>query len=130
MTYPTFNPLRDVVSGVIMAATSVPQLIAYAETAGFKGYRGLSTAGPPLAVFGVITGSPFMSAGVTAISALMTKSDLDGDAYVNENGEAAYVELVAAYSFCVGVASLLLALVGFGRIAKSMPKTQDSSPWF
>jgi hypothetical protein len=30
-----------------MAATSVPQLIAYAETTGFSGYRGLTTAGPP-----------------------------------------------------------------------------------
>jgi hypothetical protein len=41
------SPLRDVVSGVIMAATSVPQLIAYAETTGYAGYRGLTTAGPP-----------------------------------------------------------------------------------
>jgi hypothetical protein len=39
--------VRDVVSGAIMAATSVPQLIAYAETTGFSGYRGLTTAGPP-----------------------------------------------------------------------------------
>jgi hypothetical protein len=31
-----------------MAATSVPQLIAYAETTGYAGYRGLATAGPPL----------------------------------------------------------------------------------
>jgi hypothetical protein len=30
-----------------MAATSVPQLIAYSETVGYAGYRGLSTAGPP-----------------------------------------------------------------------------------
>jgi hypothetical protein len=39
--------VRDLVSGAIMAATSVPQLIAYAETTGFSGYRGLTTAGPP-----------------------------------------------------------------------------------
>jgi hypothetical protein len=39
--------VRDIVSGAIMAATSVPQLIAYAETTGFSGYRGLTTAGPP-----------------------------------------------------------------------------------
>ena len=38
---------RDVLSGAIMAATSVPQLIAYAETTGYAGYRGLTTAGPP-----------------------------------------------------------------------------------
>jgi hypothetical protein len=39
-----------------MAATSVPQLIAYAETVGYAGYRGLSTAGAPLFVWGVATG--------------------------------------------------------------------------
>ena len=35
MGKPAFNPIRDVISGVIMAATSVPQLIAYAETVGY-----------------------------------------------------------------------------------------------
>jgi hypothetical protein len=52
----TFRPLRDIISGAIMAATSVPQLIAYAETVGYAGYRGLSTAGPPLLAWGVATG--------------------------------------------------------------------------
>lgn len=40
-----------------MAATSVPQLIAYAETVGYAGYRGLTTAGAPLFAWGVATGS-------------------------------------------------------------------------
>jgi hypothetical protein len=39
-----------------MAATSVPQLIAYAELVGYAGYRGLSTAGAPLLAWGVATG--------------------------------------------------------------------------
>jgi len=42
MGYPQFNPIRDLISGAIMAATSVPQLIAYAETVGYAGYRGTS----------------------------------------------------------------------------------------
>ena len=42
------SPIRDVISGAIMAATSVPQLIAYAEPVGYAGYRGLMTAGVPL----------------------------------------------------------------------------------
>ena len=45
---------RDVVSGTIMAATSVPQLIAYSETVGYASYRGLSTAGPPYVFFSYI----------------------------------------------------------------------------
>ena len=49
----SISPLRDFISGAIMAATSVPQLIAYAETAGYAGYKGLATAGPPLLVWGL-----------------------------------------------------------------------------
>jgi MFS superfamily sulfate permease-like transporter len=115
------SPLRDLFSGCIMAATSVPQLIAYAETVGYSGYRGLATAGPPLMAWGLVTGSPYMNAGVTSITALMTKSDLDGESFVQEHGEQAYVELVACYSLWVGLASILLAVVGFGKLAQAVP---------
>jgi hypothetical protein len=39
MPKPKFNPLRDLISGCIMAATSVPQLLSYAETSGYASYR-------------------------------------------------------------------------------------------
>lgn len=122
MPPPAFNPIRDAISGAIMAATSVPQLIAYAETVGYAGYRGLATAGPSLFAYGLTTGSPFMNSGVTSITALMAKTDLDGESYAAEQGEEAYVKLVAAYSLCVGLASILLALVGFGKVAQRVPK--------
>ena len=104
-----------------MAATSVPQLIAYSETVGLPGYRGLSTAGPPLAIYGLSTGHPYMNAGVTAITALMTKSDLQGDTYIQQHGEAAYVQLVAAYSLCIGLASIVLSVTPFGTVARNVP---------
>eukprot|EP00977_Amphora_coffeiformis_P020823 scaffold8573_cov164-Amphora_coffeaeformis.AAC.2 len=116
------SPIRDVLSGLIMAATSIPQLIAYAETVGYASYRGLSTAGPPLLAWGVVTGSPFMNAGVTSITAIMAKADLNGEAFVAAHGEQAYVELVAAYSFWIGMASAVLAVVGFGKVAQRVPK--------
>lgn len=117
-----FSPIRDLISGTIMAATSVPQLIAYAETVGYAGYKGLATAGPPLLAWGCVTGSPYMNAGVTSITALMAKSDLDGESYVQEYGEDKYITLVAAYSMYVGLASIFLALVGFGNLASLVPK--------
>ena len=104
-----------------MAATSVPQLIAYSETVGLPGYRGLSTAGPPLAIYGLSTGHPYMNAGVTAITALMTKSDLQGDSYLQQHGESAYVQLVAAYSLCIGLASMVLSVTPFGTVARNVP---------
>jgi len=63
-----------------------------------------------------------MNAGVTSLTALMAKSDLDGEAYVTQHGEDAYVELIAAYSLAVGIASILLALLGFGGLAALVPK--------
>ena len=126
MGRPDFNPIRDVISGIIMAATSVPQLVAYAETTGYASWRGLATAGPSLFSWGLSTGSPFMSCGVTSITALMAKTDLDGDAYVAEKGEAEYARLVASYSLYVGLASILLGLVGFGKLAQSVPKNVRS----
>ena len=105
-----------------MAATSIPQLIAYAETVGYAGYRGLATAGPPLFAWGLVTGSPYLNCGVTSVTALMSKSDLRGEEYVAEFGEQAYVELVAAYSLVVAIASIVLSLSGFGKLAKACPK--------
>mmetsp|Transcript_57334 Transcript_57334/g.68522 ORF Transcript_57334/g.68522 Transcript_57334/m.68522 type:complete len:468 (+) Transcript_57334:154-1557(+) len=119
---PKFSLLGDVLAGTIMAGTSIPQLIAYAETVGYAGYRGLSTAGPNLLVWGLTTGSPWINCGVTSITAVMAKADLDGEGYVAAHGEEAYVDLVAAYSICVGVASFLLAMGGFGSLVRRVPK--------
>lgn len=118
---PKFNPVRDVIAGTIMAATSVPQLVAYAQGVGYASYRGLATAGPSLMAWGLATGSPFMSCGVTSITALMAKADLDGESYVAEHGEEAYVHLVAAYSVWVGLCSAILGIVGFGKLAGMVP---------
>ena len=122
MAPPQFNPVRDIISGTIMAATSVPQLVAYAETVGVASWRGLATAGPSLFAWGLTTGSPFMSCGVTSITALMAKTDLGGESYAAEHGEPAYARLVAVYSLCVGIASIVLGLAGFGKLAQKVPK--------
>mmetsp|Transcript_22344 Transcript_22344/g.27390 ORF Transcript_22344/g.27390 Transcript_22344/m.27390 type:complete len:465 (-) Transcript_22344:1498-2892(-) len=117
-----FNPVRDIIAGTIMAATSVPQLVAYAQGVGYASYRGLATAGPSLMAWGLTTGSPFMSCGVTSITALMAKADLEGESYVAEYGEEEYVKLVAAYSLWVGACSALLGIIGFGKLAGMVPK--------
>ncbi|KAL3805754.1 hypothetical protein ACHAW5_001429 [Stephanodiscus triporus] len=124
MVAPKFDPIRDLISGMIMAATSVPQLIAYAETAGYAGHRGLSTAGMPLLAWGLVTGSPWTNAGVTSLTALMARNDLvpgeKYDEYVSTHGgEEGYVYLVSSYSLWVGLSSVLLALFGFGEYARN-----------
>lgn len=123
MGKPKFSLAADILVGVTMAATSIPQLIAYAETVGYAGYRGIATAGPSLLAWGFITGSPWINCGVTSVTAIMAKSDLDGDSYVSEFGESAYVKLVSAYSLYVGMASMMLALVGFGKFIELVPQS-------
>jgi hypothetical protein len=61
---------------------------------------------------------------VSRLSAIMAKSDLNSDAYVAEHGEAAYVELVAAYALYIGIASIVLLLL-VGKVAKSVPSQFD-----
>lgn len=113
--------MRDILAGIMMAGTSVPQLVAYAETVGYAGYRGLATAGPSLMAWAFSTGSPWMNCGVTSMTALMTKADLDGDSYTVEHGEVEYVYLVSAYSLCVGISSIFLACLSFGKLAEHVP---------
>jgi MFS superfamily sulfate permease-like transporter len=108
-----------------MAATSIPQLLAYAETVGYAGHRGLSTAGLPLFAWGCTTGHPYMNSGVTSITAMMARADLRGEDYLTHDNhtEEDYVYLVAMYSLLVGVASIVLATIGFGQmVATVVPK--------
>eukprot|EP00578_Thalassiosira_sp_NH16_P019210 CAMPEP_0181098014 /NCGR_PEP_ID=MMETSP1071-20121207/11886_1 /TAXON_ID=35127 /ORGANISM="Thalassiosira sp., Strain NH16" /LENGTH=460 /DNA_ID=CAMNT_0023180553 /DNA_START=52 /DNA_END=1434 /DNA_ORIENTATION=- len=121
MGVPKFNPVRDIIAGGILAATSVPQLIAYAETVGYAGYRGLTTGGAPLFAWGLATGSPWMNAGVTSLTAVMAKTDIGGEAYVAKYGESDYVELVAVYSIYVGITSAVMGLFGFAELTQKVP---------
>ena len=98
-------------------------ILTHVETVGYAGYRGLATAGPSLLAWGMATGSPWMNCGVTSLTALMAKADLNGEQYVAKYGEEQYVELVSAYSLYVGLASGFLAVLGFGRLAQKVPKT-------
>merc|ERR1719367_2454869 len=104
--------LSDVVAGITVAATSLPQYVAYAELAGLRGHRGIRSSGPPLLAFALVTGSPCLCMGVTSITALMTYADPGGAAYIDANGEEKWVDLVSAYAVLVGVASFLLAVSG------------------
>ena len=58
--------LNDVIAGVTLALTSIPQAVAYAEVSGVAGWRGLATMGFPCVAFAAATGSPWASIGVTS----------------------------------------------------------------
>lgn len=71
-------------------------------------------------------GSPWMNSGVTSLTAVMAKTDLGGEAYAAKYGEEEYVDLVSAYSLYIGVASIVMALLGFGKLAKKVPTAVKS----
>ena len=107
--------VRDLIAGVTLALTSIPQAVAYAELSGVAGWRGLATMGFPCMAYALVTGSPWASIGVTSITALMAKTAL---AEAHETlDEAAYVRVYAAYACAVAVASVALAAGGAGRVA-------------
>lgn len=62
-----------------------------------------------------------MNSGVTSLTAVMAKTDLGGEAYVAKYGENDYVDLVSAYSLYVGIASIVMALVGFAKLTQKVP---------
>ena len=62
-----------------------------------------------------------MNSGVTSLTAVMAKTDLGGEAYVAQYGEEEYVALVSAYSLYIGIASIAMALLGFGKLAQTVP---------
>mmetsp|Transcript_106916 Transcript_106916/g.238590 ORF Transcript_106916/g.238590 Transcript_106916/m.238590 type:complete len:466 (+) Transcript_106916:98-1495(+) len=111
----------DIIAGITVAATSLPQYIAYAELAGLAGYRGVRCSGPPLVIFALLTGSPCLSIGVTSITALMASADLRGAEYKDAQGEEAWMDLLGAYSMLVGIASLVLAVSGAAGLASYIP---------
>uniref|UniRef100_A0A6U4EDN8 SLC26A/SulP transporter domain-containing protein n=1 Tax=Phaeomonas parva TaxID=124430 RepID=A0A6U4EDN8_9STRA len=112
----------DVIAGVTMATVGVPQLVACSELSGLPGYRGLLSAGLPMLAFGLTTGHPWLCVGVTSVSALMTKENLDGEDYTEAHGVDAYVRLVSVFSLVTGALCILFAYGGLGEVAREMPK--------
>jgi len=116
----------DVVAGVTVAATSLPQYIAYAELAGLAGHRGLTSSGPPIMAFAFLTASPSLCIGVTSITALMAHAALNGGEYKETHGEEKWMDLLGTFSVLVGVISMVLALSGASKLARHIPKAVKS----
>lgn len=116
----------DLVAGTVVAATSLPQYIAYAELAGLAGYRGVQSSGPPLIAFAFLTTSPTLCIGVTSITALMAHATLGGAEYREKHGDEKWMDLLGSFSVLVGVISMFLALFGAARLARQIPGSVKS----
>lgn len=113
--------LGDAIGGVTVAATSLPQYVAYAELAGLAGHQGLKTSGAPIIAFAFLTSSPSLCIGVTSITALMSHSMLNGAEYRDAHGDDRWQDLLGTWAALVGIASLVLAACGATKLAKRLP---------
>mmetsp|Transcript_43178 Transcript_43178/g.101500 ORF Transcript_43178/g.101500 Transcript_43178/m.101500 type:complete len:455 (+) Transcript_43178:113-1477(+) len=113
--------LGDVVAGVTVASTSLPQYIAYAELAGLPGHQGLKTSGPPVMSFAFFTDSPTLCVGVTSITALMAHAALGGAEYREAYGDERWADLLGTFAVLVGICSMVLGLGGATKAAAHIP---------
>jgi sulfate permease, SulP family len=95
----------------------VPQSLAYAQLAGMPAYRGLFAAAIPPLVAAPLASSPYLQAGPTAVTALLTYGALAPLAPV---GGAHYIELGLLLALLVGVIRVAVGLLRAGVLAYAM----------
>ena len=100
---------QDVLSGVVIAAVSIPISMGYAQIAGLPAVYGLYGSLLPVILFALLSTSPQFIFGVDAAPAAMIGGVLGGMGIAMGSAEAERV--VPVLTFYVGVWLLLFALL-------------------
>ncbi|HSE09266.1 MAG TPA: SulP family inorganic anion transporter [Nocardioidaceae bacterium] len=112
------KPVRgDVLAGISVALVLVPQSLAYAEIAGVDPVHGLyaAVAAPIAGAF--VGSSPYLQTGPVAVTSLLTFGALSA---IGDPFTARFALLAGVLAILVGLARLLIGLVGGGPIAYLM----------
>ena len=104
---------QDVLSGVVIAAVSIPISMGYAQIAGLPAVYGLYGSLLPVILFALLSTSPQFIFGVDAAPAAMIGGVLGGMGIAMGSAEAERV-----LTFYVGVWLLLFALLRAGRVLR------------
>ena len=107
----------DVIAGVSVALVLIPQSLAYAEIAGLPAFHGLYAAAVAPIAASIFASSPYLQAGPSAMTSLLTFGALSSIAAV---GGADYVALAALLALTVGVIRVAIGLLRAGVIAYLM----------
>ena len=107
---------QDVLSGVVIAAVSIPISMGYAQIAGLPAVYGLYGSLLPVILFALLSTSPQFIFGVDAAPAAMIGGVLGGMGIAMGSAEAERV--VPVLTFYVGVWLLLFALLRAGRVLR------------
>lgn len=112
--YKKENLPKDLLSGMIMAAVSIPISMGYAEVSGLPAVYGLYGSVFPILLFALFSTSPQFIFGVDAAPAAIVGAALASLGVVSGSEEAMYyVPLIALFS---GIWLLLFYLLKAGRI--------------
>ncbi len=107
---------QDVLSGVVIAAVSIPISMGYAQIAGLPAVYGLYGSLLPVILFALLSTSPQFIFGVDAAPAAMIGGVLGGMGIAMGSAEAERV--VPVLTFYVGMWLLLFALLRAGRVLR------------
>ena len=107
---------QDVLSGVVIAAVSIPISMGYAQIAGLPAVYGLYGSLLPVILFALLSTSPQFIFGVDAAPAAMIGGVLGGMGIAMGSAEAERV--VPVLTFYVGIWLLLFALLRAGRVLR------------
>ena len=105
---------NDLISGLVIAAVSIPISMGYAQIAGLPAVYGLYGSLLPVLIFAVFSSSPQFIFGVDAAPAAMVGSILTGMGVALGSPEAA--QLVPVLSFYTALWLLLFSLLKAGKV--------------
>lgn len=112
--YKKSNFLKDLISGLVIAAVSIPISMGYAQIAGLPAVYGLYGSVFPILFFAVFSTSPQLIFGVDAAPAAMVGSVLASSGILAETKEA--MELVPVITFYTACWLFLFAWLKAGRM--------------
>ena len=114
------SALRDLLSGVVLAAMDIPQVLGYTRIAGMPVVTGLYTLLLPLVAFAAFGSSRYLVVAADSATAAIFAGGMAGLATPSE---ARYVALAGIVALFTGAILLLARLLRLGFIADFLSRT-------
>ena len=110
---------NDILAGLTVTFVLVPQAMAYGLLAGVPPVYGLYAALVPLLIYTLVSSSPHIAVGPTALASLLT---LNGLTELAEPGSAEYIDLALQLAAMTGVLQLLFGAFRLGGLVSLLSR--------
>ena len=114
------SAFRDLLSGVVLAAMDIPQVLGYTKIAGMPIVTGLYSLLLPLVAFAAFGSSRYLVVAADSATAAIFAGGMAG---ISTPAEARYVALAAVVALFTAVILLLARLLRLGFIADFLSRT-------